>query len=363
MIEIRHLQKAYPASTPLKDVNADIQRGDVIAVIGPSGTGKSTLLRCINLLETPTSGSIRIDGQEILKPGCNVNLVRRKVGMVFQSFNLFGHMTAIENIMRPQMDLLGRGRQEAYDRGIGMLRQVGLVRQALNYPDELSGGQKQRVAIARTLVMEPEIILFDEPTSALDPAMAGEVQAVIRGLAAAGKTMVIVTHEMGFARSISNRVFYMDRGEIYEEGTPDEIFTRPQRELTRRFIYKLKVLEVDIEGDAFDFPGVCTQIADYCGRNQIPPRTSLRLQRVFEELIGQIMISELRTDKIRFRVEHTEADEKTEVIVEYSGEAFDPEQIENRLSMKVLESAISGIRCEAYPGEAADQRICMCIRP
>ncbi|MBP5749807.1 MAG: amino acid ABC transporter ATP-binding protein [Firmicutes bacterium] len=214
MIEIKHLRKEYEDTTPLKDVNAVINSGDIIAVIGPSGTGKSTLLRCINMLETPTSGQIIVDGQVINDGKYDLNEVRKKMGMVFQSFNLFGHLTVIENIMNPQITLLGRSRQEAYDKAMDLLSKVGLSSKALSYPDELSGGQQQRIAIARTLAMDPEIILFDEPTSALDPSMIGEVQSIIRMIAKTGRTMMIVTHEMDFARKISNRVWYMDEGGI-----------------------------------------------------------------------------------------------------------------------------------------------------
>ena len=175
MIKIEHLKKEYPNVTPLKDVSVEIHDGDVISIIGPSGTGKSTLMRCINLLEKPTSGRIWIDGDEITDPKCDINKVRQRMGMVFQPFNLFGHMTVIENIMFSPVTLKGVSRQEAYDRGMALLQMVGLSEKALNYPDELSGGQKQRIAIARTLAMDPEIILFDEPTSALDPTMVDEV--------------------------------------------------------------------------------------------------------------------------------------------------------------------------------------------
>jgi len=199
MIRIEHLRKVYPNATPLADVNVTINKGDVISIIGPSGTGKSTLIRCINMLETPTSGDIWVDGVHITDKKCDINKVRQKMGMVFQSFNLFNHMNVIENIMAAPMDLLKRTKQQAYDEGMKLLRMVGLADKAFNYPDELSGGQKQRVAIARTLAMEPEVILFDEPTSALDPTMVGEVQAVIRELARQGLTMMIVTQEMRFA--------------------------------------------------------------------------------------------------------------------------------------------------------------------
>ena len=202
LIKISHLRKAYPNVTPLKDVNTTIYKGDVISVIGPSGTGKSTLLRCINMMDPPTSGDIYINDEAITAPNCQLHLLRRKMGMVFQSFNLFNHKTVIENIMMAPMDLLGKSAQEAYDKGMELLRTVGLADKALNFPDELSGGQKQRVAIARTLAMEPEIILFDEPTSALDPTKVGEVLEVIRELAQKGMTMLIVTHEMNFAKDV-----------------------------------------------------------------------------------------------------------------------------------------------------------------
>ena len=256
MIRIEHLKKEYPNVTPLRDVNVEIRDGDVISIVGPSGTGKSTLLRCINQLEKPTSGRIWIDGTEITDPKCDIKKIRQKMGMVFQGFNLFGHLTVIENIMVPPMDLLGKPKQEAYNEAMRLLRMVGLEGKALNYPDELSGGQKQRIAIARTLAMDPEIILLDEPTSALDPTMVGEVQAVIQDLAKTGKTLMIVTHEMAFARAICNRVFYMDEGGIYEDGTPEQVFDNPIREKTRRFIRHLKVLELNIESRDYDFLGM-----------------------------------------------------------------------------------------------------------
>ena len=212
MIELRHLRKEFDDVTPLEDVNLTINDGDVIAVIGPSGTGKSTLLRCINMLTPPTSGDIIVNGQTITDKSCDINEVRKKMGMVFQSFNLFGHMTVIENIMNPQITLLGKSRQDAYDYAMELLHKVGLGSKALSYPDELSGGQQQRVAIARTLAMDPDIILFDEPTSALDPSMIGEVQSVIGMLAKTGRTMMIVTHEMDFAKKIATRVLFMDEG-------------------------------------------------------------------------------------------------------------------------------------------------------
>ena len=246
MIEIQHLKKAYENATPLKDVNTVIRQGDVIAVIGPSGTGKSTLLRCLNRLEAPTSGRVLVDGEDITSPDCNLNRIRRKLGMVFQSFNLYEHLTVVENCMLAQTVLLKKPRREAYEKAMELLTSVGMEKAALRYPDQLSGGQKQRAAIARTLSTDPEIVLFDEPTSALDPLNVGEVEDVIRDLAGRGRTMMIVTHSMEFARTVSNRVFYMDEGGIYEEGTPDEIFSHPKRERTRVFIHQLDCLRMEV---------------------------------------------------------------------------------------------------------------------
>ena len=343
MIKIEHLKKVYPNVTPLKDVSVEINDGDVISVIGPSGTGKSTLLRCINLLEKPTEGHIWVNGVDVTDPKCDLGKVRQKMGMVFQSFNLFGHLTVIENIMLAPMDLLGKSKQEAYDEGMRLLRTVGLAEKALNYPDELSGGQKQRIAIARTLAMNPDIILFDEPTSALDPTMVGEVQAVIRDLAKTGKTLMIVTHEMNFARAISNRVFYMDEGGIYEDGTPEQIFDHPQRENTRRFIRKLKVLELNIENKDYDFLGMAGEIEQYCNKNQIPYKTAHRVRLAFEELVQQMLIPALASPDIQAVIEYSEAEESAVLTVRYGGPSFDVTKQGNELSLKVLQSAVSDI--------------------
>ena len=335
MIELRHLRKTYENAEPLKDVSVTINDGDVIAVIGPSGTGKSTLIRCINLLEKPTDGQIFLNGEEITAKGYDVRKARRKMGMVFQSFNLFGHLTVIENLMVPPMDLLGKSKQEAYDTAVELLRRVGLADKALNYPDELSGGQQQRVAIARTLAMDPEIILLDEPTSALDPTMVSEVQAVIRDLSRSGKTMLIVTHEMSFARAISTRVFYMDEGGIYEEGTPQEIFEKPLRENTRRFIRKLKVLELEIQSRDYDFPGMAGEIEAWCGKNQIAPKLINRIQLVFEETM-QMVVPRLENPHIQAVCTYAEDMERAEWTIHYGGGRLDITAEENDLALMVL---------------------------
>ena len=236
MISVSHLRKSFNGVAVLKDVNAEIEKGEVISVIGPSGTGKSTFLRCLNRLETPDGGSIVVGGVDVTAPKADLAAVRRKMGMVFQNFNLFGNLDVLGNVTAAQCDILGVPKDAAKRKAQELLGRVGLADKAEALPDELSGGQKQRVAIARALAMDPEILLFDEPTSALDPTMVGEVLAVINDLAKSGMTMLIVTHEMGFARDVSTRVFYMDEGVVYENGAPDEIFSRPQKPKTVEFI-------------------------------------------------------------------------------------------------------------------------------
>ena len=362
MIKIEHLKKEYPDTTPLKDVSVTIHDGDVIAVIGPSGTGKSTLLRCINLLEKPTSGKIRVGEDEITDRRCDINRVRQRMGMVFQSFNLFGHMTVIENIMFSPMELKGMSRQAAYDRGMELLRMVGLADKALSYPDELSGGQKQRVAIARTLAMDPEIILLDEPTSALDPTMVDEVQAVIRDLSTSGKTMMIVTHEMNFARVISNRVFFMDEGGIYEEGTPEQIFDHPQKERTRRFIQKLKVLEFDIDRTGFDFLRRGAEIDRYCQQNNMTTKEKYRICLALEELVHQILLPHLDCTQIHVILEHSSQTERRDLTVTYNGEQFDPRQSDNEMSLTMLQTTAEEIRYSYDPDSEEPNSVVLFIK-
>ena len=340
MIELVHLEKKYENAVPLKDVNAVINDGDVISIIGPSGTGKSTLIRCIDLLERPTGGKILLDGVEITAPGFDVTQARRRMGMVFQSFNLFGHLTVIENLMQPQIDILKRSKPEAYEIGVNLLKRVGLAGREMQYPEQLSGGQKQRVAIARTLAMDPDVIMLDEPTSALDPTMVGEVQTVIRDLAQTGKTMLIVTHELNFARAICNRVFYMDQGGIYEDGPPEQIFDHPEKQATRRFIEKLKVLEIIVDSIDFDFAGIGTDIDRYCMHNDVPARTRYRIRLVFEELTQQILRDVLRQTSLLLTVEYSQRDEKTVITAVYDGERYDPADTGDSLSYDLLKGTV-----------------------
>lgn len=239
MISVKNLQKKFGSMEVLKDISVDISKGDVVCVIGPSGSGKSTFLRCLNLLEKPTGGHIYFEGDDLTDKKINLDLHRQKMGMVFQQFNLFPHMSVLDNLTVAPMMLKKVPKETAEAKAMELLSRVGLAEKASAYPNSLSGGQKQRVAIARALCMEPDVMLFDEPTSALDPEMVGEVLDVMKDLASAGMTMIVVTHEMGFAREVSNRVLFLDGGVIMEDNTPSELFDHPQCERLQSFLAKV----------------------------------------------------------------------------------------------------------------------------
>jgi len=239
VIDVINLQKSFGKLEVLKGINLNVKQKEVVCVIGPSGSGKSTLLRCINLLEMPTSGTIVVNGHEITDPKVDINKVREEVGMVFQRFNLFPHKTSLENVSMAPIKVKGMSKEAATEKAKALLKKVGLSDKEDVYPDSLSGGQQQRVAIARALAMEPKIMLFDEPTSALDPEMVGEVLSVMKDLANEGMTMMVVTHEMGFAREVGDRVVFMDEGLLVEEGLPKEIFDNPKQERTKSFLSKI----------------------------------------------------------------------------------------------------------------------------
>ena len=239
MISVKNLKKSFHGLEVLKGISTEIKKGDVVCVIGPSGSGKSTFLRCLNMLEKPDSGEIRFAGENLTDPKTNLNLHRQKMGMVFQQFNLFPHMTVLENLTCAPLMLGKMNKTEAEAMAMELLGRVGLADRAGEYPNKLSGGQKQRVAIVRALCMDPEVMLFDEPTSALDPEMVGEVLDVMKTLARKGMTMIVVTHEMGFAREVSNRVLFMDEGIIMEDNTPEELFSNPKCERLKSFLAKV----------------------------------------------------------------------------------------------------------------------------
>jgi len=323
MIKVEHLSKKFGDLVVLKDVTVEIKKGEVISVIGPSGTGKSTFLRCLNLLDRPNSGSIHIDGVDILDKKIDVPKIRQKMNMVFQSFNLFSHLTSLENLTIGQIKLLGMSKSAAEQKSLNLLKVVGLAEKAHSYPDELSGGQKQRVAIARCLAMDPEIILFDEPTSALDPTMVSEVLSVIRRLAKDGMTMAIVTHEMDFARDVSNRVLYMDEGIIYEEGPPEQIFENPRKQKTRAFINRIRSLNYHISSPDYDLYALNAEIETFCEKQILPRKTRHNLLLLVEEIL-QIFNPLLYSTLLDITLAYSEKKASLELVFESTGEAVNP---------------------------------------
>lgn len=335
LIKVEHLRKAFEKSVPLEDINFEVHPGDVICVIGPSGTGKSTLLRCLNRLEEPSSGTITVDDIVLTDPKCDLHHARRKVGMVFQSFNLFNNLNVIENVISAPIHLLKMPREEAFKKGMDLLKQVGMDDRADRFPDELSGGQKQRVSIVRAIAMQPKVLLLDEPTSALDPTMTDEVLSVIRKLAEQGMTMIIVTHEMKFARDIATRVFYLDEGIIYEEGTPEQIFEHPQKEKTRRFIKRLKTTEIVVDPKEPDYLSALHNLEAF-GRSAMLDETTLRkVILFFEELVINTICK--HTDApVRCQIEYSDTDSSIVIKARYDGEPFNPFKEGDPLSQMIL---------------------------
>lgn len=316
MIKVENLCMTFHHEI-LKNVNVEIHQGDVISIIGPSGCGKSTFLRCLNLLNTPTSGHIYIDGKDITTANKKELLeLRQKMGMVFQSFNLFNHMTIIENVMLAPVELLHKSKQEAYDEGMKLLDQVGLASKAFSYPDALSGGQKQRAAIARTLAMHPEIILFDEPTSALDPSIASEVLAVMKRLAEDGMTMLIVTHVMDFAENVSNRVFYMDEKGIYEDGTPEQIFHNPTKPKTKQFIYQIKRFNYDVDSNSFDYYDLLGKVDAFMKDQLIDIKKRNEAILVIEEFIYNLFFKTFTNIQFKVSLSYAEKLQNLRILFE-----------------------------------------------
>ena len=293
MIEVRHLAKSF--TTPdgkliqvLRDVNCTIQKGEVISIIGPSGTGKSTFLRALNLMDPPTSGEILLDGRNILEKGYPLTQLHQRMGMVFQNFNLFEHLSILDNVTLGPIKLLHKKRAEAEEEAMQLLRKVGMADKAKDYPASLSGAQKQRAAIARALAMHPEVILFDEPTSALDPTMVGEVLSVIRQLATEGLTMLIVTHEMKFARNVSTRIFFMNEGIIYEDGSPKQIFEAPIHSATKAFVQQINKLLFEVEGPDFDFLDMISQMSQFALKYNIAGKMDA-IGQIAQEMSQEIL--------------------------------------------------------------------------
>lgn len=361
MIRIEHLKKTFEDGvTVLKDVNAEIQDGEVISIIGPSGTGKSTFLRCINMLEKPTSGNIWIDGVNMTDPGTDIAAVRRNVGMVFQSFNLFEHLTVLDNVMVGPIKLLGMSPADSESQARRLLSQVGMLGKADAFPRELSGGQKQRVAIARCLSMNPKVILFDEPTSALDPTMVSEVLRVIRDISRQGITMLIVTHEMQFARNVSTRVFYMDQGVIFEDGTPEQIFDNPGKERTQVFIKRIRTLSRHIGDVDFDLYGMLGDVRRFCFHYGVDGDVSLKAEHIIEELAGLCMNRQnaLRMDALNdggMDIDLGYSEKSGHVRLRFSmpavlAQVLDSQEPDDLVAVSIIKGMGKSIECEEKDG-------------
>jgi len=337
VIAINNLTKQFDNATPLKGLSTKIYAGDVISIIGPSGTGKSTLLRCINRLETPTSGEIIVLGTDVTKEDTQLDIVRQKMGMVFQSFNLFNHLTVLENIISAPISLKKMPKDQAINKAMELLSIVGLTDKVNNFPMELSGGQKQRVAIARALAMEPEILLFDEPTSALDPTMVKEVENVIENLSRENLTMLIVTHEMNLAKNISTRVFYLDEGVIYEEGTPEDIFEHPKLKKTKKFINSIKNLEISSLAEDCDIEEAFIKIDRFAKDNSIDRRLKYKIKQVYDEMIMAGIINYVEKGiKIVFKASCE--DKNLEIEILYNGPSVNPFEKMDQISKTIMDN-------------------------
>ena len=341
LLEVQNLSKKFEDSEPLKDVNCTIHQGEVISIIGASGTGKSTFLRCINRLEKPSGGKIYFHGEEITDEPSVIRKMRQKIGMVFQSFNLFSNLSVLENIITAPMMLKKVEKSVAVENAMNLLEMVGLRQKAYNYPDELSGGQKQRIAIVRALAMEPEILLFDEPTSALDPQMVDEVLFVMRSLATKNYTMLIVTHEMRFAENVSNKIFFMNDGVIYEEGTPQEIFHAPKKDATKIFINRLKTYEKTFDDSQIDLPEIQSDIEKFSRKQFMSRRRSMALQLIFEEIVYELLLKNRKNIfPVDMKIMYNESDEECEIKISYGGEKFNPLEYADEISLKILNGIV-----------------------
>ena len=352
MISVRHIYKTFETqdgkqATVLRDVSCDFRDGETVSIIGASGVGKSTLLRVLNMLIPPTSGEIYMDGEEVTSKGYPVHRMRQRMGMVFQSFALFPHLTVLENVTLAPMKLKGLSREEAEADGMEMLRKVGMAGQWKEMPTNLSGGQQQRTAIARTLAMKPEIILLDEPTSALDPTMVAEVQGVLQMLSQEKMTMIIVTHKMQFARDISQRVLFMHAGTIHEDGTPEQIFGNPQRIETQTFVHIIRRLTFDITSYDFDFYDITSRIKQFCIRYAMPDKMD-PITHVVEELL---VLMRKYNKPIHIEVTYSELDYSSTVVIVHKGETISPLEREDadELAVMIVQGMSDDIQTEQTP--------------
>jgi len=346
IISVKNLGKRFGENVILENVNVEIEKGEVISIIGPSGTGKSTFLRAINFLDPPTSGEVYFNGVKLTNR--NIDDIRQKMVMVFQNFGLFSHMTVLDNLMAGQVQLLKMPKPDAKAKAEELLKTVGLSERASYYPRQLSGGQKQRVAIARCLAMSPDVILFDEPTSALDPTMVSEVMAVIRNLAKSGMTMLVVTHEMDFARDVSNRVLYMDEGGIYEDGKPSDIFENPRKAKTKTFIHNIRSFNYEITSRDFDHVEMLGGIENFCFRNAIEGKIANKLQLIAEELMINIVAPVY--NECSLKVSISEKQNSYEVVATYKGLMANVLEDADDLARTIIEGSAKDVRHEYNEG-------------
>lgn len=347
MISVKNLCKSYDGLQILKDVNIDFPDGSTTVIIGGSGCGKSTLLRCLNLLEKPDCGTIEIDGEDIVTAK-NVDKLRQKLGMVYQSFNLFSHLSVLENIILAPMKVKKISKEEAISKAYELLKMVGMENRATHMPDQLSGGQKQRVAIARALAMEPEVMLFDEPTSALDPTMVDEVETVIKRLVDSGMTSIIVTHEMRFARNIASNILFLAEGGVYEEGSPDQIFDNPQKDLTRRFIYRSRMYEEALNKTDIDIYELCSRIRQYAIAYGLTRKQSKGIEYFCEELIYPLIMF----NNAVLRIIADENRNEYSITAEFKGLNKDPLSLEciDELGLSIVKAYSSSLNSSCING-------------
>ena len=347
MISVKNLCKSYDGLQILKDVNIDFPDGSTTVIIGGSGCGKSTLLRCLNLLEKPDCGTIEIDGEDIVTAK-NVDKLRQKLGMVYKSFNLFSHLSVLENIILAPMKVKKISKEEAISKAYELLKMVGMENRATHMPDQLSGGQKQRVAIARALAMEPEVMLFDEPTSALDPTMVDEVETVIKRLVDSGMTSIIVTHEMRFARNIASNILFLAEGGVYEEGSPDQIFDNPQKNLTRRFIYRSRMYEEALNKTDIDIYELCSRIRQYAIAYGLTRKQSKGIEYFCEELIYPLIMF----NNAVLRIIADENRNEYSITAEFKGLNKDPLSLEciDELGLSIVKAYSSSLNSSCING-------------
>ena len=359
VIEIKNLSKSFGSLKVLENIDLEVEQGEKIVILGGSGCGKSVFLRLIEMLEKPDTGTISIMGDDITAKGAKIDVIRRKMGMVYQNFNLFSHMNVMDNLCAAPCKLLKMPKEKAVEKASELLHTVGLSGKEYAMPETLSGGQKQRIAIARCLMMDPEILLFDEPTSALDPTMVGEVLATIRMLSEQGLTMIIVTHEMNFAKEIADRIlFFADHG-IYEQGTVEEIFEHPVKEKTVAFIRKLKTIHEHITDSHFDLMRFHGEIQQFCGRYGLTMRQSFNMQLICEEIIYEFLKAlNGSPPDIEILLEYSEADKQIQLTVTSAGEKYDP--FEHEDNFEHLGVTLIKKRASSYSYDYSENKNIVC---